>query len=352
MIKGAIKAFAPLAVASLLTLAAPATAEVDIPIDGYQSNITKAKSLMVKNPHAALDLARGAKHFVEGEAKPALKDRLIANWLEGEALMRLNRADEAAEIIRPALAEASQSFAEDKIHADLLRSAASLEGRLGNAKGALSFFMLAQDRYEKVGDTRSQAIVLQNIGSVYSRAGDFGQVLNYYRRAAEVFSDDAVLSLSAHNNVGNALRGLGRYEEAENEFGKALAIARKMASPLLEARIMTNLASAQQLQEMHEEAEATAMAALGIAKEHAPDWKPFIYGVLAQIELGRGDLAKADDYVTRTFADQQTEKTNALFRDFHETASEIFSRCGKHELAKQHLEAFQRLDRQAKMLRL
>lgn len=344
VIKGAFKAITLSAAASLFAIGAPVAAEVEAAPSAYQSTISKAKSLMVKDPNAALDLARGARHFVEGETKPAIKDRLIANWLEGEALMRLNRAEEAAKIIRPALSEASQSFAEDKIYADLLRSAASLEGRVGNSQDALSFFELAQERYARLGDARSQAIVLQNIGSLHSRAAEFEKVLTYYRKAAEVYSDDAILSLSAHNNIGNALRGLGRYEEAEGEFGDALVIAKKMASPLLEARILTNLASAQHLNGENDYAEATAKNALALANEHAPDWAPFVYGVLAQVELARGDLEKAEGYITQTFADQQIGATSSLFRDFHETAAKIYAQRGKADLEAEHSAARDRLD--------
>ncbi|QFT77600.1 tetratricopeptide repeat protein [Erythrobacter sp. THAF29] len=351
MIKGAIKALAPVAAIPLLAVAAPATANVEMPVDAYQSNIAKAKTLMVQNPTAALDLARGARHFIEGETMPELKDRLIANWLEGEALMRLNRPDEAAKVIRPALVEAEKSWSGDKVYADLLRSAASLEGRAGNSDDALDYFLRAQERYEKLGDTRSQAIVLQNIGSLYSRAGDFEQVLKYYRKAAEVFTDDAILSLSAHNNIGNALRGLGRYAEAEAEFIRALEIARKMKSPILEARILTNLASALHLQGDGDEAETIAVKALGLAKEHAEGWKPFVYGVLAQIELGRGNIDKADDYISLTFADQRIEATTTLFRDFHGAAAKIFAEKGKSDLAAKHSAALDRLESQTKKIK-
>lgn len=351
MIKGAIKAFAPVAAVSLMALAAPATANVEMPVDAYQSNITKAKTLMVKNPTAALDLARGARYFIEGDTLPALKDRLIANWLEGEALMRLNRTDEAAKVIRPALEEAEKSWPGEKIYADLLRSAASLEGRAGNSEEALDYFLRAQERYEKLGDTRSQAIVLQNIGSLYSRAGDFEQVLKYYRKAAEVYSDDAILSLSAHNNIGNALRGLGRYAESEVEFVRALEIAKKMQSPILEARILTNLASALHLQGDGDEAETIAIEALGLAEEHAEGWKPFVYGVLAQIELGRGNMDKADDYISLTFADQRIEATTTLFRDFHGAAAKIFAQTGKADLAVKHSQAIERLDSQTQKIK-
>ncbi len=352
MLKTGIKGIGSAAAALLIASAAPAYAGTEVEAGVHHTSIAKAKSMMVKNPGVALDLARGAKHLIEGKTGEATRDRLTANWLEGEALLRLNRSEEAATIIRPALAAASRSFAEEKIYADLLRSAASLEGRTGNSSQALAFFMMAEQRYEQLGDARSQAIVLQNIGSLYSRAKEYEETLRYYSKAATVFSDDAILSLSAHNNIGNALRGMKRFDEAEAEFGKALVIAEKMSSPILQARILTNLASAQQLGGAVDQAEETANRALGLAEKFAADWTPFIYGVLAQIELDRGNLATAEEHINRTFADVPLNTTNALFRDFHETASEIFELSGNVELAGLHTSALDRLNREASEVRL
>lgn len=336
-----------LASAIALGMAMPAHARTDVQPDRYETTIAKAKSLMMADSSTALTLAREARTLVTDTSSTAEKNRLTAQWLEGEALMRLNRADEAANTIESALAIASQSFQEDKIHADLLRSAASLRAREGQFREALTYFRMANDRYESLGDARSQAIVLQNIGSLYAHARDYERVLQYYRMASEVYTDTGPLKLSAHNNIGNALKGLGRYEEAEQEFGEALNVAKAMKSPMLEARILTNTASTQSLRGSLDDAESTAQEALRIAQEHAPTWIPFIYGVLAQIEFGRGDLGKAEDFVGRTFEGQKLDATNALFRDFHETASSVFSRKGNEQLAALHSAAVKRLDDQA-----
>lgn len=345
--------FVPIASALALALAAPATAKSDIRTDEYNSSIQGAKRAMVTDPAKALDLARkakGLKDRVKSEVEQ--KDRLVATWLEGEALLRLNRSKEAAGIIGFALFEASQYHQDDRIYADLLRSSASLKASDGDPREALDHFTLAAERYEELGDKRSLAIVLQNIGSLYWQADDFPKVLEYYRMAADVFSEDAVLSLSAHNNIGNALKGLHRYDEAEQQFDMALAIAREMQSPLLEARILTNLASTQHRAGNSDIAEQNALQALALAKEHATDWTPFIYGVLAQIEVARGDLETAETFITLTFQGQDVAATHALFREFHDTASEVFRKRGKEEQAIVHSAASKRLIEQAQRLAL
>ena len=352
MKKGSHKAVSTMVAALLLGLSGPALAHTEVEVETFEATISQAKSRMMADPASALNLARKAKTMVKGDHKSKEMGELTARWLEGEALMRLNRGEEAAGLIESALSQASGSYTDRKIYADLLRSAASARARAGKFKEALPYFQLASERYEALGDDRSRAIVLQNIGSLYSKANDFEKVLEYYGEAASVFSDDGPLSLSAHNNVGNALKGLERYEEAEQEFAAALVIAKKMSSPVLEARILTNLASTQSLRGAHLEAEETAVRALGLADAHAADWKPFIYGVLAQTHLGLGNLDKAEEFIGRTFADRPLDATNVLFRDFHEVAVEIYSQRRNEELAALHSQASDRIDREAKEVRL
>lgn len=348
MFKALIIGKVSMATAVSLALATPALANSDMVPENFESAITTAKKAMVADPAKALDMARKAKGLAKGNRTGVeKKDRLIADWLQGEALMRLNRGDDAAAIIGFALFEAAQSHKDDKIYADLLRASASLKARDGDPREALAHFTMAKEQYEKLGDKRSTAIVLQNIGSLYSRADKFEKVLDYYQQASDTFSDDGILSLSANNNIGNALKGLERYDEAEQKFGEALTIAKGMASPLLEARILTNLASAQHLAGNADLAEENARIAMKIAKEFAPDWTPFACGVLAQIELAKGNLAQADELISETFAGRELGATNALFRDFHKSAADIYGQNDKVELAQAHQKAASRLNDQA-----
>lgn len=343
---------AAIASALCVAIATPVAANTEIEPRAYDAAITDAKKNMVANPARALDLARNAKVMAADAKKPMTKERLVANWLEGEALMRLNRGQEAAGIIGFALFEASQTHKDEKIYADLLRSSASLKARSGDPREALEHFKMAQARYAELGDKRSQAIVLQNIGSLYSRAQNFDEVFNHYSKAAEVYSDDAILSLSSHNNVGFALMKMGRYDEAEENIGKALAIAEKMQSPHLKARILTNLAATQNEAGKSDQAEATANEAMALAEEHAKTWKSFVYGVQAQIALSQNKLAEAEELIAKAFEGQELANTNPLFRDFHATATAILEKRGKTELAAAHNQARERHDSKARSLKL
>ncbi|MEL7219402.1 MAG: tetratricopeptide repeat protein, partial [Pseudomonadota bacterium] len=333
MLKGAIKQVSFLTATLSLGLAAPVLADGHGKSAEFDDTIGEAKSLMMADSAAALQLAREAKSLVTDDSDAAAKDRLTAQWLEGEALMRLNRADEAGSIIEEALKTASTRFPDDKLHADLLRSQASFKAGAGMYGEALDFFLSAHNRYKALGEDRSRAIVLQNIGSLYSDARDYERVLRYYRQANDAFPEDNALALSAHNNTANALKELDRLEEAEEEFRKALVVAGNMGSPMLEARILTNIASTQYLNGEYSAAEDSVVRGLRIAYEGAPEWRPFLYGVRAQIELARGNLTMAEDYVSQTFARENLSETSPFFRDFHDTAHKVYSARGEYKLA-------------------
>ncbi|WP_298466490.1 EAL domain-containing protein [uncultured Erythrobacter sp.] len=333
-----------------LSLASPVLADGHPKSAEFEETISEAKSLMMADSAAALNLARDAKALVTEDSKAAAKDRLTAQWLEGEALMRLNRADEAGSIIEAALKTAEERFPDDKLHADLLRSMASFKAGAGMYGEALDYYLSAHNRYKALGEDRSRAIVLQNIGSLYSDARDYERVLRYYRQANDAFPEDSALALSAHNNTANALKELDRLEEAEDEFRKALAVAGTMSSPMLEARILTNIASTQYLEGEYSAAEDTVVRGLQIAYDGAPEWRPFLYGVRAQIEQARGNLGPAEMYISQTFANEDLSQTSPFFRDFHDTAYKIYSARGEHKLAADHLAAFHRIDGQARDL--
>ncbi|MEM7664471.1 MAG: EAL domain-containing protein [Pseudomonadota bacterium] len=350
MLKGVYKRLSLLTVSLSIAAASPAYADSHPQSAEFEETIAEAKSLMMADSAAALELAREAEALVTDDSVAAQKSRVTAQWLEGEALMRLNRSDEAGAIIETALKTAAAEFPEDKLHADLLRSQASFKAGAGEYGEALNAFLSAHRRYKALGEDRSRAIVLQNIGSLYSDARDYERVLRYYRQANDAYPEDNALALSAHNNTGNALKELKRLDEAEEEFRSALAVAGKMESPLLEARILTNIASTQYLNGEYSAAEDTVLRGLKIAYGDAPEWGPFLYGVRAQIELARGNLGRAEMYIARTFDGENLAETSPFFRDFHDTAHKVYSGRSEHKLAAEHLAAFHRIDGQAREL--
>ena len=311
----------------------------------FDTRVAAAKGAMMSDPSIALANAKQA--ITIGKATPGTPGIVAAatgQWLQGEALVRLNRVAEAVPIIDGAIAAIARAQPGSKLHADLLKSKAAIVGNMGNVQAALTLLHDAHALYSKLGEARSQAIVFQNIGSIYLEARDYPRTLSYYDLADEAFGDDPKLSLSSHNNRGNAHKEMGQFDAALKEYQAALTLARAIGSPLLEARIMTNIASAQLMMGNLRAADAQAIAGLRRATGDATEWRPYLWGVRAQVAHKRGDLVAADGHMKRTFAGADLATTSALFRDFHETAYVLYEKLGRQGPALQHLKAFKRLD--------
>ena len=93
--------------ASALLIVAPAaiSAQETAEPTPYEENIAAAKSQMMGNSAAALEAALKAETLASADGDDGALNRLNAMWLQGEALMRLNRAPEAEKIIGDALVE-------------------------------------------------------------------------------------------------------------------------------------------------------------------------------------------------------------------------------------------------------
>ena len=317
---------------------------------GFAAAVAAARSSMMGDPETALRHARSAVELSRNnsDANARLIEEATGSWLEAEALMRVNRPLEARPAVERAMAIVVEHAPNSRLHADLLRSRAALAMVTGEIPVAQADLNSAQRMFEALGETRSHAIVLQNLGSLYSQARDFERALNYFEQSRQIHSGDAALTLSAHNNRGNVLKELGRYDEAEREFALALEAARTMNSELLQARILSNLASAQSLRGHHAEAETSVQLGLALAQRSATGWEPYLWGVRAQIALARHDLPTARTYIERTFNNVDLNSSTMPYREFHETARQIYSGLGDATNASHHTVAFRRLDDQGR----
>jgi diguanylate cyclase (GGDEF)-like protein len=320
------------------------------PAEGsFGAQVAAAKAAMMSAPDVALEHAKAASATAQSlSGEQAVVADATGKWLQAEALARLNHLDKAKPVAQAALAAVQKSAPGGKLHADLLKSLAMMDATSGQPQTALPMLHQAYELYQKLGEARSQAIVLQNIGSIYSEARDYPRVLRYYEQANEVFSADPALKLAAHNNRGNAYKEMGEYAKAEREYGLALGIARAMESPLLEVRILTNLASSQHLQGKLQRADATASEGLRRATGPAAEWRPYLWGVRAQVAYARGDAATAAQYLEHTFNGVDLKTSSLPYREFHATARYVYEAIGRDKQALRHLDAYKRLDDEAR----
>lgn len=349
-------ALAPMGMAGAAMAGAPApsvaTGSGWPDVDGH---ITAAKAAMMGDPTVALRESEAALSAAERRAQGNQRTLAVATsaWLKGEALIRLNKSAEAGPVIDAALAEASRVAPGAKLQGDLLKARGTLSSTLGQVQPALEDFHRAFVVFQRANIPRSQAIVLQDIGAIYDEARDFQRTIKYYKQSEEIFRDDPALALAAHNNLGNAYRELGQLAQAKREFKTALAIARRMNSPALIVRVLPNVATTQLRSGELAGADASLAEAMRVADADpaAREWKqPYIWGVMAQAAQRRGDLQQASAALEQTFKGVALDKTSLPFREFHETAYQIYARLGNTGLALQHLQAFKRLDDEARQV--
>ena len=347
---------AGVAAAILLGSAAVAHAEAPAggsPADAFEGRVAAAKAAMMADPPAALQRSIEALDLARRQGGAAQAEHIAtAQWLHGEALLRLNRTDDAGPPIAEGLATAAARLPNSKLHGDLMLAQGDMQATKGDVQSALQGFHAAYRVFGAAKQPRSQAMALMRIGSIYQDAGDYPKVLQYYAQAADLYPADLQLLITAHNNIANALKSQKKYAEAVAEFNRALSIARGMQSAPLEAQVLTNLATAE-----------VAWGRLDAAQRHlneeqrlaardagAHEEQPFIWGVEAQVELQRHQPRAAAQLLGRMFQGVDLKTTTMPFRDFHETAYQTFSQLGDEHEALAHLQAFKRLDDEAREL--
>lgn len=313
----------------------------------FDAAVAAAKAAMMADPASAMKPVLLAEQLAKRlpDAKAVATGTATAEWLHGEALSRVNQPGQALPLLEQALKGAAAAEPRSKLVADVTLARGTAETAIGDVRASLADFQRAYELYVALGDGRGQAKALLSMGGIYSDAGDNQQSLRYYSQVPDVYRGDPAIELAAHNNLGETLKKLGRYRDAEKEYRKALVAASSLGSAMLQARILTNLASAQLLDGGIDGAKISIDRALAVASAgDAAGWRPFIWGVKAQIAAKEGNYQRASAYLDRTFAGINIATTTTSFRDFHETAYHVYQHLGRYELSLNHLEAFKRLD--------
>jgi signal transduction histidine kinase/CheY-like chemotaxis protein len=318
----------------------------------FDTLIADAKASMLSDPQQTLALAKTAAALAQTD--PAIRDDVTAEatayWLAGEALIRLNEIDRAKPFIHRAwLAVGSQNKA-SKLKGDILLSRGGIDSAVPDVAGALSAYHKAHRVFRDIGDTRSQAIALLSIASLYREANDNTTALRYYDQALDAYRADPSLLLAIYNNRANALKAIGRLDDAETQFEAALALAEKMDSVSQQSRILRNVARTQILMGRLDDAERTIARGLALRTEDDATARAQFLGISATLAQRRGNIAKARRLIDEALSDVDIDTSTLAYRDLHETAYQIYKQTGDEALALEHLEALKRLDDQTAKL--
>ncbi|MEO9132732.1 MAG: tetratricopeptide repeat protein, partial [Sphingomonas sp.] len=331
----AVLAAALLLLALLVAVGAPANAAPTDPGTRFDRMVADAKATMLVDPAKTIVKAREAEVAARDMAgRQRTVGIATAQWLEGEAYLRLNDVTHAKSLIEGALAAVSKGGPPTKLNGDLLLSRGGLHTMTANVAAALNDYQEAHAIFNQIGETRSRAVALQSIALLYQEAEDYENALKYYKQAGEVYRGDPSLAFTNANNRGVCLKELKRFAEAEGQFREALALSRSMQSTTLEVLVLRNIARVDlaigKLDAAdHAIADATAITSRADAKGTGEqDWS-----VAAQAALQRGQFARAAALIDRSFQGVNLAQTTLSFREAHQTAYDLFKRMGDEKRA-------------------
>lgn len=305
--------------------------------------IARAKDQMRADPEGALKLAQRAENLLTRRAETAIEVVAETLWLQGEALLRLNRADMAGPKVERALQMLSTIPRSTRLRGDLLLSRGGVATAKANVAQALADYQTAHNIFRSLGETRKQAIALQQIASLYRQAGDLKMSIRYDTESSEIYKGDPGLDVTSLNNQGNALRALGNYAQAEVEYRRALSVARGMGSKVFQVSILRNIAGVQIDAHRYSEAARTIRQASLLEGYPGNAHSPLV-ALSARLAYDQGNHLRAASLIAKYFAGVDLATTELADRDAHETAYKVYQHSAVPPLALQHLEALKRLD--------
>lgn len=315
--------------------------------------LAAARDVMPIDAKRAANLANRAENIIARQPPSASQAITLATarWLHAEALVRTNLTDEAVPLIESALADITRLAPTTKLHGDLLMTRAGLESIRGRSQQALSDYQKSYVIFGKIHVLRSQALALQNIGSIYQDAADYERSLYYYGLAVDIYPDDLQLALASANNRANALSELHRYADARREFERALVLAARLRMPRIQVLVLNNIAQTHIDTGNLVAAKATLDRGQQIgARDTTGLRSPSLQGTAAQLALAEGRPREAARLIEAALANDTTADATQPYRLVHRTAYLAYKQLGDAQQSLAHLEILRRLEDQARSL--
>ncbi|WP_229732795.1 ATP-binding protein [Sphingomonas psychrolutea] len=312
----------------------------------FESLVGDARAKMLIDPAQTIVQARTAEQVAGNmQGRPRTIAIATAQWLQGEAYVRLNNAARAAPLIDNAIKLVATTGAATKLNGDLLLSRGGLMTARADVAGALAAYQQAHDVFRSIGETRSQAIALVLIGVLYTEADDHENALRYFKQALDVYKADQQLLFSVYTNRGISLQELKRFPEAQIEFRQALDVARSLNSPNLEGQTLRNIARGQLMAGQIDDADRTiALGFRALPRDGAATSRAHFLVLSAWSARLHGRLPEAERLIRRAFSSATTESSTLDLREGHKTAYDIFKQAGNQGQALLHLEALKKFD--------
>lgn len=341
-----------LVVAGPQTAALANTNTADLTLTGaFDDLIATAKNQMMGDPQAALETASKAETLVSSlDGFPNREEALATvSWLKSEALLRTGDSAKAQEVVAKALGLAEAFGEESKLYGDILLARGRISKRNVDVQTAVESYTKAHDVFANLDENRGEAMSLYSMATIYREAENYEKALDYFQRANDEYQEDLSLSLSTFNSKGLLLQRLGKYDEARAQYERSLDLAEKMDSPILKARILTNLGELEVEAGNPDVGDQHADEAMRLLREAGDEnWIRFAYGIKANAAFERGNMDEAQALIETAFDGVDIEHTNMSYMDMHQIAHDIYATRGDFGQSLEHFTSFKRLSDDAK----
>jgi signal transduction histidine kinase len=319
--------------------------------DAVDALVTAARAQMATDPDGVVAIAAEIRRAAaaHSSARQRVDIEATALWLESEALVRLDRYDEAKGKIRQAKAILPRAFNRSRLAADidLTYGGAIAPADVGQA---LSSYQSAFIAFQRLGDVRNQSRALIYLADLYMNAKDYDTAVRYLRQALELVGAMSDVSVPIHNNLGTILTDANRLDEARAEFETSLALIQKHKQHDLAPMVYRNIARLHTKQGRFSLARKAIAAGRLSARVHASADATAFLSVAARLAFATGEIARARSLIDRYFADIDPEQTSSAYWNAHETAYQVYKTSGDAARALAHLAALKRLDDEATKL--
>jgi CHAT domain-containing protein len=113
----------------------------------------------------------------------------------------------------------------------------------GEYQIALQFFDLALNSSREVGDKQSQAVILSNIGTIYTRIGQYSEAIDYFNQSLNIGKElrNANAVAISVSNLGAIYTSIGQYQKALELHQQALKTQREIGDRLGESLSLGNI---------------------------------------------------------------------------------------------------------------
>ena len=173
---------------------------------------------------------------------------------------------------------------------------------------ALTSWQSALEIYRDIGDYANEGVVLNNIGNIYLRQGNYAIALEYFQQSLAISRNigDQPGEASTLNNIGIIYDLQGSYSDALNYYQQSLAIKRDIGDQPGEASTLNNIGIIYQFQGDYAEALEYYQQSLAIHRD-SDNWRDEAstlnnIGIIYDL---RGNYSKALEYYQQSLTVQR-----------------------------------------------